>query len=133
MSHLAQLVLVLDRQRHARSRGVVDTLKNSIDQVHSLLLKTEVLGQSWLREFDIQVDGLAGVGRRDGGAEEVVADVVEEYHALLSKEFDLEGRKQAAGVGMQCHPACLTEAQKGFNVVLDELLLDQVQIDALVG
>lgn len=83
MSHLAEFVLVLDSEGHTGCKGIIDTLENSIDHIHSLLLKTEVLGHGGLGELDVEVDGLAGVGRGYGSAEEVVADVVEEHHALL--------------------------------------------------
>jgi hypothetical protein len=130
---LAELVLVLDGEGGAGSRGVVDALEDGVDEVHSLLLEAEVLGQGGLRELHIEVDRLAGVSGGNSRAEEVVPDVIEEHHALLPQELDLEGRKQSTGVRVQSHPALLPHVQKGLHVVLDELILHQLLMEALVG
>jgi hypothetical protein len=45
-------------------------------------------------EFYVEVDGFAGVIRRDGDAEEIIADVVEENEAILPYKLDLVGLKQ---------------------------------------
>ena len=84
MGYFAKFVLILDGKGHTGRRGIIDTLENCIDQIHSFFLEAEVLGHGGLGELDVEVDGLAGVGWGYGSAEEVVTDVVEEYRAFLS-------------------------------------------------
>lgn len=130
--NLAEFVFVLDGQRHTRCRLVVDALEDSVDEINGLLLEAEELHQGGLGELDVEVDGFAGVDGGDGHAEEVVADVVEEYQTLLTEEFDLVRLQQAGRVGEKRYPALFADREERFDIVLDKFLIDQLLIDNLI-
>lgn len=57
--HLTQPVFILNRKRNVRGRSVTDTLENGVDEIDSLLLKTEILQKCRLRKLHVQIYRLA--------------------------------------------------------------------------
>lgn len=75
--------------------GVVDAFEDGCDEIVGFLLEGEELEHGVRTEFDVEVYRFAGVVRRDGNAEEVIADVVEEHETVLPDKLNLVGLQQA--------------------------------------